>query len=80
MSAVREQHMDSLRKAAFPTPSSFGVEWEKQRATEAYTGRGVHGAWGLTQIAVSEPVSLCLHVTYAQVQTNNLGVSLNTVS
>jgi len=29
--------MDSLRKAAFPTPSSFGVEWEKQRATEAYT-------------------------------------------
>jgi len=36
MSALREQHMDSLRKAAFPTPSSFGVEWEKQRATEAY--------------------------------------------
>ena len=29
--------MDSLRKAAFPTPSPFGVEWEKQRATEAHT-------------------------------------------
>ena len=37
MSAAREQQMDSLREAAFPTPSPFGVEWEKQRSTEAYT-------------------------------------------
>ena len=37
MSAAREQHMDTIRKAAFPTPSPFGVEWEKQRATEAHT-------------------------------------------
>ena len=35
---------------------------------------------GLTRMAVPEPVSLCLHVTYAQVQTNNLGVSLNALS
>ncbi len=54
MSAARDQHMDSLRKAAFPTPSSFGVEWEKQRATEAYTGRGVHGARGLTPLALGD--------------------------
>ena len=33
-----------------------------------------------TRMAVPEPVSLCLHVTYAQVQTNNLGVSLNALS
>ncbi len=34
----------------------------------------------LIGMAVPEPVSLCLHVTYAQSQTNNLGVSLNAVS
>ena len=26
----------TLRQRAFPTPSPFGVEWEKQRVTEAY--------------------------------------------
>ena len=32
------------------------------------------------RMAVPEPISLCLHGTYAQLQTNNLGVSLNAVS
>ena len=27
----------TLRQRAFPTPSPFGVEWEKQRVTEAYS-------------------------------------------
>ena len=35
---------------------------------------------GWSVVYVPEPVSLCLHVTYAQVQTNNLGVSLNALS
>ena len=34
----------------------------------------------LTRMAVPEPVSLCFHVTYAETQTNNLGVSLDAVS
>ena len=29
--------MECLRERAFPTPSPFGVEWEKQRVIEAYT-------------------------------------------
>jgi hypothetical protein len=29
--------METLRKRAFPTPSPFGVEWEKQWVIEAYT-------------------------------------------
>ncbi len=33
-----------------------------------------------TRMAVPEPVSLCFHVTYAETQTNNLGVSLDAVS
>ena len=32
------------------------------------------------RMAVPEPVSLCFHVTYAETQTNNLGVSLDAVS
>src|SRR5271157_5410060 len=32
---------------------------------------------GLTRMAVPEPVSLCFHVTCAETQTNNLGVSLD---
>ncbi len=40
----------------------------------------VQGIPDQNRMAVPEPVSLCLHVTYAQVQTNNLGVSLNAVS
>jgi len=35
---------------------------------------------GLIRMAVPEPVSLCIHVTYAETQTNNLGVSLDAVS
>ena len=34
----------------------------------------------LSRMAVPEPVSLCFHVTYAETQTNNLGVSLDAVS
>jgi len=34
---ANDQFMESLRKDAFPTPSPFGVEWEKQRVIEAYT-------------------------------------------
>ena len=34
---------------------------------------------GLTRMAVPEPVSLCIHVTYAETQTDNLGVSLDAV-
>jgi hypothetical protein len=30
-------YMEILRQRAFPTPSPFGVEWEKQRVTEAFT-------------------------------------------
>ncbi len=30
-------YMEILRQRAFPTPSPFGVEWEKQRVTEAYS-------------------------------------------
>jgi hypothetical protein len=37
MTPEQERYIDTIRKAAFPTPSLFGVEWEKQRATEAYT-------------------------------------------
>ena len=33
----------------------------------------------VTRMAVPEPVSLCFHVTYAETQTNNLGVSLDAV-
>ena len=35
---------------------------------------------GMNRMAVPEPVSLCFHVTYAETQTNNLGVSLDAVS
>jgi len=34
---ANERYMETLRKRAFPTPSRFGVEWEKQRVFEAYT-------------------------------------------
>jgi hypothetical protein len=42
---ANDQFTESLRKAAFPAPSPFGVEWEKQRVTEAYTliHRWAHG-------------------------------------
>jgi hypothetical protein len=32
-----DRYMETLRQRAFPTPSPFGVEWEKQRVIEAYT-------------------------------------------
>jgi len=31
-----EWFIETLRERAFPTPSLFGVEWEKQRVIEAY--------------------------------------------
>ena len=34
---ANDQYMECLRERAFPTPSPFGVEWEKQRVAEAYT-------------------------------------------
>ena len=34
---ANDRYMECLRKMAFPTPSPFGVEWEKQRVIEAYT-------------------------------------------
>ncbi len=33
---TNERYMESLRKRAFPAPSRFGVEWEKQQVIEAY--------------------------------------------
>jgi len=33
---INEWYMEVLRERAFPTPSPFGVEWEKQRVIEAY--------------------------------------------
>jgi len=36
LASEQERHIDTIRKSAFPSPSPFGVEWEKQRATEAY--------------------------------------------
>ncbi len=32
-----DRYMETLRQRAFPTPSPFGVEWEKQLVTEAYS-------------------------------------------
>ena len=32
-----DRYMETLRQRAFPTPSPFGVEWEKQRVAETYT-------------------------------------------
>ncbi|MGA7497340.1 MAG: hypothetical protein WBX00_11480 [Isosphaeraceae bacterium] len=32
---ANDRYMECLRERAFPTPSPFGVEWEKQRVTEA---------------------------------------------
>ena len=34
---ANDRYMECLRERAFPTPSPFGVEWEKQRVAEAYT-------------------------------------------
>ena len=34
---AKARYMECLRERAFPTPSPFGVDWEKQRVTEAYT-------------------------------------------
>ncbi len=34
---ANDRYMETLRKRAVPTPSPFGVEWEKQRVFEAYT-------------------------------------------
>jgi len=34
---ANDRYMETLHKRAFPTPSPFGVEWEKQRVIEAYT-------------------------------------------
>ncbi len=34
---ANDRYMETLRKRAFPTPSAFGVEWEKQWVIEAYT-------------------------------------------
>jgi hypothetical protein len=31
-----EWYMEVLRERTFPTPSPFGIEWEKQRLIEAY--------------------------------------------
>jgi len=51
---AKDRYMECLRERAFPTPSPFGVDWEKQRVTEAYTliarwsqGRKGNGAEGL---------------------------------
>ncbi len=32
-----DRYMETLRLRAFPTPSPFGVEWEKQRVTAAHS-------------------------------------------
>ncbi len=32
---ANDRYMECLRERAFPTPSLFGVEWEKQRVIEA---------------------------------------------
>jgi hypothetical protein len=32
-----EWFIETLRERAFPTPSPFGVEWEKQRVSDAYS-------------------------------------------
>ena len=34
---AKDRYMECLRERAFPTPSPFGVEGEKQRVIEAYT-------------------------------------------
>jgi hypothetical protein len=34
---ANDRYMETLRERAFPTPSPFGVEWEKQRVIEAFT-------------------------------------------
>jgi len=34
---ANDRYMETLRKRAFPTPSPFGVDWEKQRVIEAFT-------------------------------------------
>jgi hypothetical protein len=32
---ANDLYMETLRERTFPTPSPFGVEWEKQRVIEA---------------------------------------------
>jgi len=34
---ANDRYMETLRKRAFPTPSPFGVDWQKQRVIEAFT-------------------------------------------
>jgi len=34
---AKDRYMECLRERASPTPSPFGVDWEKQRVTEAFT-------------------------------------------
>ena len=34
---ANDRYTECLRERAFPTPSPFGVEWEKQRVIEAFT-------------------------------------------
>jgi hypothetical protein len=34
---ANDRYMETLRERAFPTPSPFGVEWEKQRVAETST-------------------------------------------
>ena len=34
---ANDRYMECLRERAFPSPSPFGVEWEKQRVIEAYS-------------------------------------------
>ena len=54
-----------------PQPA-WDAAWDRVRAERKQAG--------LPNTYVPEPVSLCLHATYAETQTNNLGVSLDAVS
>ena len=54
-----------------PQPA-WDAAWDRVRAERKQAG--------LPNAYVPEPVSLCIHVTYAETQTNNLGVSLDAVS
>ena len=36
MTPEQERHIDTIRKSAFPSPSPFGPEYERQRIREAY--------------------------------------------
>jgi len=36
MTPEQERHIGTIRKSAFPSPSPFGPEYERQRIREAY--------------------------------------------